>query len=259
MIYRLLFILCCQLLLLFPSIPASAHFGMVIPSDNIITWEDKSLELELSFSHPFEGQGMDMARPEKFYVVKDGKHTDLLGSLQETRIMEGQAWQTVYKVKRPGVYQFVLEPQPYWEEAEGLSIIHYTKTLVAAFGAEQGWKEPVGLPVEIIPMLRPFGNYAGNTFTGKVVRAGEPVPWAEVEVEYYDSGNRYQAPTAYHITQVVQADEQGIFSFTCPEEGWWGFAALSEADYKLKNPAGEERPVELGAVLWVHMDEWQDK
>ena len=28
---------------------------------------------------------------------------------------------------------------------------------------------PVGLPVEIVPLSRPFGLYAGNTFRGKVL------------------------------------------------------------------------------------------
>lgn len=259
MFQKLFFIFCCQLLGLSLTLPALGHFGMVIPSDNIITYEDKSVELELSFSHPFEGQGMDMARPEEFYVVKDGERTDLLDSLEKTTVMKGQGWQTRYKVKRPGVYQFVMEPKPYWEEAEGLSIIHYSKTLIAAFGAEEGWNEPVGLPVEIVPLVRPFANYAGNTFVGRVVKDGKPVPRAEIEVELYDPEDNYRAPSDYHITQVVQADDRGVFSFTCPQEGWWGFSALTRADYKLENPAGKERPVELGGVLWIYMDEWQSK
>jgi len=58
---------------------------------------------------------------------------------------------------------------------------------------------------------------------------------------------------------VVRADANGVFAFTCPRAGWWGFAALNEADYTLKNPKGEDKGVELGAVLWVYMDEWQSK
>lgn len=255
----MILILCCQLQLLFAVPSAPAHFGMVIPSENIVSWKDKSLDLELSFSHPFEGLGMDMARPVKFYVVKDGKRTDLLDSLKETRLMNGRSWRTVYNVRRPGVYQFVMEPRPYWEEAEGLSIIHYTKTVVAAFGAVEGWARPVGLPIEIVPLLRPFGNYAGNTFVGQVVRDGKPLVHTEVEVELYNAGKRYKAPTDFHITQSVRTDGQGIFSFTCPRKGWWGFAALTETDYKLENPSGTKRPVEVGAVLWIFMDEWQNK
>ena len=239
--------------------PAAAHFGMLIPSKNIITPEKKSVHLTLSFSHPFELVGMTLEKPAKFYVVRDGKRTDLLETLKKTEVMGHQAWETTYKIKRPGVYHFAMEPKPYWEPAEDLSIIHYTKTIVAAFGADEGWDEPVGLPTEIVPRLRPFGNYAGNSFVGQVLMQGKPVPNAEIEVEFYNRDEKLAAPSDYHVTQVIKADADGIFTFTCPRAGWWGFAALNEADYKLKNPTGEEKPVELGAVLWIYLDEYKEK
>ena len=197
---------------------------------------------------------MDMEKPERFYVVTDGKKTDLLESLQEEKVMDHTAWQTQYRVKRPGVYQFVMEPKAYWEPGEDLSIIHYTKTIVAAFGADEGWDEPVGLPTEIVPLLRPFGNYAGNSFSGRVLMDGKAVPGAEVEVELYNRDGVLSAPDEYHVTQVIKADQNGVFTFTCPRSGWWGFAALNMASYTLKNPQGEEKEVELGAILWLYLD-----
>ncbi len=254
---KLPLVLCCYLITIFQGLPALAHFGMVIPSDNIFTYHDKEVELSLSFSHPFEGIGMDLARPEKFYVVKDGRKSSLLNSLQPSEIMEGKGWRTSYTLGRPGVYHFVMEPVPYWEEAEGLFIIHYTKTTVAAYGAEKGWDRAAGLQVEIVPLVRPFGNYAGNIFTGRVVRNGKPAPGAEVEVEFYNPDNSFEAATGYHVTQTVLADENGVFSFACPEPGWWGFSALFQADYELNNPAWKKSPVELGAVFWIYLDEWK--
>lgn len=233
---------------------ASAHFGMVIPSENIVTPDKKSVRLQLSFSHPFEMVGMDLVKPKMFSVISEGKQTDLPDSLTETKVMDHAAWQTDYTVERPGVYHFVMEPQPYWEPSEDVSIIHYTKTIVAAFGYDAGWDVAVGLPTEIIPLTRPFGNYAGNSFTGQVMMNGKPVPQAEVEVELYNSESAYKAPSDYHVTQVVKADDNGVFSFTCPQSGWWGFAALNEADYTLKDPEGADKGVELGAVLWIYLD-----
>ncbi|MDA3969744.1 MAG: DUF4198 domain-containing protein [Desulfobulbaceae bacterium] len=259
MIRRMITSSCVAGLLLGAAGQAMAHFGMVIPSDNIVTQQKKSVELSLSFSHPFELIGMDLTKPEKFYVIKDGKKTDLLASLKETKVMGHKAWQTNYRVKRPGVYHFAMEPKPYWEPAEDLSIIHYTKTIIAAFGADEGWDEPMGLPTEIVPMLRPFGNYAGNSFSGKVLMNGQPVPHAEVEVELYNQDGSLQAPSDYHITQVIKADANGIFTFTCSRGGWWGFSALNEANYTLKNPQGEAKAVELGAVLWIYLNEYQAK
>lgn len=259
MIGKFLTVGCIGGLLLGGANQAMAHFGMVIPSDNIVTQKKKTVELTLSFSHPFELIGMELEKPKSFYVVTDGMKTDLLNSLQQTKVMNHNSWNTSYKVLRPGVYHFAMEPQPYWEPAEDVSIIHYTKTVVAAFGDDEGWDKPAGLPTEIIPRLRPFGNYAGNTFSGQVLMNGSPVPHAEVEVELYNRENMYRAPSDYHVTQLVKADVNGIFSFNCPKPGWWGFAALQEADYTLKNPQGEDKGVELGAVLWIYLDEYTDK
>jgi len=230
-----------------------AHFGMVIPDTPIISQQTKQTIITLSFSHPFENVGMDLEKPEKFTVTTGGKTVDLLQTLQPSVLMEHKSWAAEFVFKRPGVYQFIMEPKPYWEPSEDLSIIHYTKTIIPAFGDDVGWDQPAGLPTEIVPLLRPFGNYAGNSFSGQVLYKGKPVPHAEVEVEYYNQTGQLKAPTDYHITQVVKADSDGTFSFTCPLAGWWGFAALSEADYTIKDPNGAEKGVELGAVLWIYL------
>ena len=242
-----------SLSLLIPCI-ATAHFGMVIPSKNIVTQDNKSVSLTLSFSHPFEGIGMPLKKPAAFYVVKDNEKIDLTNSLEETSVMEHLAWKITYPVKRPGIYQFVMEPSPYWEPSEDRFIIHYTKTIIPAFGIDDGWDSPAGTPIEIVPLLRPFGNYTGNTFAGRVLLHGKPVPNIEVEVEFYNQQQQYSAASDYHITQLIKTDNNGIFNFTCTRPGWWGFAALSTADYLLKSPRGQEKPVEIGAVLWIFMD-----
>ena len=233
------------------SCPALAHFGMVIPSASTV--EDQggaTISLELSFSHPMEMVGMPLVKPKVFQVVADGKAQDLLGALKATKIMDNDAWKADFTVKKPGVYQFVMEPQPYWEPAEDCFIIHYTKAYVAAFGEEEGWNEPVGLKTEIVPLTRPFGNYAGNVFQGQVLLQGKPVPNAEVEVELYNKDNKYKAPNEYMVTQVVRADANGVFTYGIPFAGWWGFAALNTADEKMLHE-GKEKDVELGAVLWL--------
>lgn len=151
----------------------------------------------------------------------------------------------------------MMEPEPYWEPAEDSFIIHYTKTYLAAFRVEEGWDAPLGIPTEIAPFTRPFGNYAGNIFTGQVLADGKPVAGAEVEIEYYNEAGKYAASTEYRVTRVVKADSEGKFSVACPLAGWWGFAALTTADYRLADPSGAMKPVELGAVLWIHMDDWK--
>jgi len=235
--------------------PAWSHFGMLVPSDSMVMQGDnRTITLTLSFSHPFEGMGMELAKPKVFNVLTGGKTQDLLSSLEPTRVMGHTAWQAAYPVKRPGVYMFYMEPEPYWEPAEDLFIIHYTKSVVTAFGDDEGWDEEIGLKTEIVPLSKPFGLYAGNVFQGIVKLNGKPVPFAEVEIEYYNKEKKYTAPTEYMITQTIKADGNGVFTYATPVSGWWGFAALSGADFKLPHE-GEEKDVELGAVIWVYFHE----
>ena len=238
-------------LLLCAATQADAHFGMLIPSSStVMEKKDASLKLELSFSHPREMQGMDMAAPKGFSVNVGGKTEDLKSLLTATKVMGHQAWQAAYTLKKPGVYQFALEPAPYFEPAEECYILHYTKTVVAAFGEEEGWDEPLGLKTEIAPLTRPFANYAGNVFQGRVLLDGKPVPGAIVEVECYDRDRRQTPPNAYFVTQTVKADDNGVFSYSVPWAGWWGFAALNTAAEKM-DYKGTPKNVELGAVLWM--------
>lgn len=239
--------------------PASAHYGMVIPSDTMVMAEDdRTVSVTLSFSHPFEGEGMDLARPREFGVSANGQRQDLAGRLAPVTVMGHPAWRTDYRIQRPGVYQFYMEPQPYWEPAEDCFIVHYTKTVVTAFGDDEGWDAELGLKTEIVPLSKPYGLYAGNVFQGIVKLDGKPVPYAAVEVEYYNRDNRATAPTDYMVTQTVKADGNGVFAYAAPRAGWWGFAALNTADYQLEQD-GVAKDVELGAVLWVHFEKWQEQ
>jgi len=230
---------------------ASAHFGMVIPSDQMVMQgEETNINLNLMFWHPFEGQGMELVKPAKFAVVMNGKEIDLLGSLKAAETMGHQTWASSYKIQRPGVYMFYMEPQPYWEPAEDCFIVHYTKVVVTAFGDDEGWDEEIGLKTEIVPLSKPYALYTGNVFQGVVKLDGKPVPYAEVEVEYYNKDGKCTAPNDYMVTQAIKANGSGVFTYAAPKAGWWGFAALNTSD-ETKKHKGEDKDIELGAVLWV--------
>jgi nickel transport protein len=236
---------------------ASAHFGMVIPSDTMVMQEDnRTVTVALSFSHPMEGAGMELEKPRVFGVSVNGRSTDLLGQLKPATVMNHTAWTVDYAIKRPGVYLFHMEPQPYWEPAEDCFIVHLTKTVVTAFGDDEGWDAELGLKTEIVPLAKPFGLYAGNVFQGIVKMDGKPVPYAEVEVEYYNRDGSAHAPTDYMVTQTIKADGNGVFTYATPASGWWGFAALNTADITI-NHDGQDKAVEMGAVIWVYFHDWK--
>jgi len=245
-----------SLMILFSS-PALAHFGMVIPSDTMVMQDDnRTVNVTLSFSHPMEMVGMELEKPKIFSVFSGGKSSDLLGQLKQTKVMDHKAWTMGYKINRPGVYMFHMEPQPYWEPAEDCFIVHITKAVVTAFGDDEGWDAEIGLKTEIVPLSKPYGLYAGNVFQGIVKMDGKAIPYAEVEVEFYNKDKTAHAPTEYMVTQTIKADGNGVFTYAPPASGWWGFAALNTADYKMKHN-GEEKDVELGAVIWVYFHDWK--
>ena len=235
-----------------------AHFQGLIPSDDMITKSDnKTLSLEVIFFHPFDAIYMNMAKPVKFGVMVRGKKTDLLGILKEKKIGEFSAWEAKYKVNVPGDHIFYVEPKPYWESSEDCFIVHYAKVVVNSLGVEDGWDEEVGLKTEIVPLSKPFGLYAGNVFQGIVKINGKPVPYAGVEAEYYNQDKKAEAPTDYMVTQTIKADQNGVFTYAVPKAGWWGFAARNTSE-KMKY-LGEEKDLELGAILWVEFHEWKDE
>jgi cobalt/nickel transport protein len=235
---------------------AVAHYGMIIPSDPMIAQEDgRSVSLTISFSHPFELMGMDLGIPTSLAVTMGGRTTDLLGDLQPATVMGKPGFALDHPLSRPGTYVFHMEPQPYWEPAEDTFIIHYTKTYVAAYGDDEGWDTELGLKTEIVPLSKPFALWAGNVFQGVVKLDGEPIPHAEVEVEFYNNEARATTPDDLMITQTIKADPNGVFTYAPPAPGWWGFAALNTADYTLPRD-GTDKTVELGAVLWVHFEPW---
>lgn len=235
---------------------ALAHYGMIIPNDPMISQTDgRSVSLSMSFSHPFEMDGMILETPVSFSVTRGDDTTDLLGSLKTETIMDEQGFTLEYQLERPGTYIFAMEPQPYWEPAEDAFIIHYTKTYVTAYGDDEGWDTELGLKTEIVPLSKPFGLWEHNVFQGIVKLDGKPVPYAEVEVEFFNEDAGATAPDELMITQTVKADADGVFTYAPPSDGWWGFAALNTADYTLPQN-GEDKAVELGAVIWVHFEEW---
>jgi len=232
---------------------AFAHFQVILPSNDIVSAGDrKTVDLSIVFTHPMEqGPVMEMGQPKRFGVLVNGEKRDLLPALRQEKVEGKTTFSCSHKLAAPGDHVFYIEPAPYWEPAEQKMIIHYTKVVVDAFGAEEGWDDMVGFPVEIEPLVRPYGLWTGNAFRGIVRRAGKPVPFVEIEVEYFNDGGKVAVPAEPFITQVIKADSNGVFSYVMPRSGWWGFAALVDGPEQMANPDGKSVDVELGGLIWV--------
>lgn len=230
-----------------------AHFQVILPSRDVVSdAEDALVTLDVRFTHPMtDGPVMEMGVPKRFGVLVEGKHRDLKDTMRAVKREGKTAYTTELKLDTPGDHVFYIEPAPYWEPAERKHIIHYTKVVVSAFGVEEGWDAMVGFPVEIEPLVRPYGLWTGNMFRGIVRHNGKPVPFATVEVEYYNAGKRIALPNDAFATQVIKADANGVFCYALPRAGWWGFAALVDGQTPLPDPQGKPADVELGGVIWV--------
>ncbi len=241
---------------------AHAHFQLVYTPDAART-RGGELDLKLVFTHPFTGDPtMDMGQPEGFFMVHKGERTDLMGALEpiqwESVSNTGAAYGATVTARAMGDYVFVLTPAPYLETEEDAFIQQITKVVINNAGLPTDWDAEVGLPAEILPLDKPYALWTGNTFRGVVLSEDEPVPHAEIEVEYLNhtpltDKNAFAkqatvtAPQDAFVTMTIKADERGHFAFGLPKAGWWGFCALGVG------PVKEHQGKELSqdAVIWV--------
>jgi cobalt/nickel transport protein len=249
---------------------ADAHFQLLYTPESALK-EAAAIPLALVFSHPFEsGFTMNMGKPEAFYVVSqrgdaERKTTDLMQYLEPIQWAGMDSKGAAYLAHPPrsatrslGDYTFVLRPAPYYEASEDKYIQQITKTMVNIGGLPGAWDEPLGLPVEIVPLDKPYANWVGGIFRAVVTSGGKPVPHAEVEVEYlnhepqieahrFAEEGRVTAPQDAFTTLSIRADAAGQVIIGLPKAGWWGIAALNIDDNQKFN--GKE--LSLDAVLWV--------
>ena len=168
--------LVCVALAAAASSVANAHFQLLYTPQAALR-EAAALPFALVFSHPFDnGFTMDMGRPEAFYVVSqrgesEPKTTDLMQYLEPIQWTGGDSKAAAFVAKPPrsvtrslGDYTFVLKPAPYYEAGEDKYIQQITKTMVNIGGVPGEWYKPLGLPVEIVPLDKPYANWTGGVF-----------------------------------------------------------------------------------------------
>ncbi|MBY6201069.1 DUF4198 domain-containing protein [Maritalea mobilis] len=241
------------------AMPASAHFQLIFNPEANPT-APAEMPLHLIFWHPFEnGHAMDMGTPEELFYVFRGERIDISDSLTPMTFTgahnSATGFEATLPVRRNGDYTVVLVPEPYFEESEGIYIQQLTTVYFNKGGIPTDWNEPVGLPTEFVPLNRPYNVIAGSTFSAQLLSDGEPVPGAEIEVEYLAAEPDMETRTAGDPSVgpmpggaiVAMTDENGVFTFGVPRAGFWGFAALGAG------PETEHDGTDLSqdAVIWI--------
>ncbi|KAB1437260.1 DUF4198 domain-containing protein [Pseudodesulfovibrio senegalensis] len=252
------------------AIPASAHFMMVYTPE-IAMDKGGDMDFRMVFTHPAEaGHTMNMGGVNEFYVLSQrgdakAKKTDLMPYVKEIKWTNPASSNTAYSAMLPkkvvrsmGDYTFVFVPGYYFEEEEGIYMQQITKLIANVGGIPGNWADPVGLPCEIVPLIKPYGVWTGNVFKAQVLSNGKPVAGAEVEVEFMNhmpdmtknampAKGSVEYPHDSMVTQTIFTDSEGYITFGIPKAGWWGFAALGvgpDTEYKGKELSQD-------AVIWV--------
>lgn len=261
------------LTLLLSSVPASAHFQMIYTPQSALE-RGGALILKLVFTHPFDaGYTMDMAPVNEFYVVHqrgeeaEPRKTDLKEHLKQITWTslgnQGKAFEAhlpARVIRSMGDYVFALVPAPYYDEKDEAYIQQFTKMIVNVGGIPGNWYQPLGLPVEIVPLDKPYANWTGGVFRGVVLSDGKPAPNAELEIEYlnhtpdmeknaFADDARIKVPHPAFATMGIRANERGEFTIGLPKAGWWGIAATGIGPEDKHN--GKELSQE--AVLWIQV------
>jgi len=239
---------------------AQAHFQLLYTPE-VMLEEPAEIPLKLVFGHPMEnGHAMDMGEPMEFFVQFKDERTDLKESLKPISWQgahnEAQAYEASYRVRRNGDYVFALVPAPYYEGSEDIYIQQITKTYLNKGAMPTTWNEPLGLPTEIVPLNKPYQIFAGGTFSGQLLSAGQPAAGVECEIEYINTDIDLEANAFGHEAKgdvppsaiVAITDANGVFTFGIPGPGVWGFACLGAGPDK--EHAGKE--LSQDAVLWIN-------
>ncbi len=233
--------------------PSAGHFLVVIPAtDAVESDEPTEISCRILFGHPMEQTPPISIGTPVSVLLKVGEATiNLRDKLINLGDRDGPWWSVAIPLRRPGDHILLVEAPPHWEETERAWIQHSAKVIVHFAGAQVGWNREIGLPVEIVPLTRPYGLWVGNCFRGQVLYRGKPAESIDVEVEFLNQGNRVQVAQEVRLTQVIKTDAQGIFCYGIPWAGWWGFAALVDGGSR-PGPDGQPARLELGGTLWIY-------
>ncbi|MFZ5766437.1 MAG: DUF4198 domain-containing protein [Thermodesulfobacteriota bacterium] len=231
--------------------PAAAfcQFLEIIPStDSIAAGQGAEIGVDLALSAPGAEALLDLATPETLFVVHGGERRDLSSVLAPVRGDGGRHYRFLVPVSSQADHVVAVTAAPVWDAARQKLIARSAKVVVNVAPAATGWDEPIRFPVEIDPLVRPYGLWTGNCFRGVVKQNGRPLPFAEIEVMFRGSAGDGKISRPFP-PQLLIADINGVFVYAMPRAGWWGFAARIEGE--MTEYEGRRVEVERVGVMWV--------
>ncbi len=236
------------LILLYFSQSSMAHTTVFIPQSD----PDGKKMVRIIHCHPFSGSGIMGIRLhekdtdhlkglESIKVIHEGKVRDLSDAVTPDYYTVRNDRREIYTLSldrkngflKPGDYAIVVRHSLHWKEKYGLFLQKTAKFYVNIGGLVTDWPNRLlkGDP-EIIPLVSPYGVYAGTLFRAEAVNSrGERIPHARITVEYL---NYNAADNALDVSSPLMSREDlgsvmfftdagGSFSFIPVRAGIWTF------------------------------------
>jgi cobalt/nickel transport protein len=250
---------------IFCPLPGLAHFHVFWPqTKGCYAKPGEEVSWRYFWGHPFE-MLIDDAQPPKFFVFtpdkkKQNPAVKKITLKDQASGQDRQAFAVDYKPAGQGDYYLCLESPAYFIPENQVFWQDYVKAPLHV-GAEKGWDQAVGLPVEILPLTRPYGWPAGSVFKGQALVKNKALTRATVEFEKFNGffvpadkmpKDRLSAENAPLITRVVKTDRMGYFICNLDSPGWWIMSVSAPGGKKVHER--KTYPVEMRGGLWVYVE-----
>ena len=225
-----------------------AHYHILLP-DKPAVKAGEAVTVTFQFGHPFEHQLFDTRPPKQLLVLApDGTRTDLAGKLEKVALdgADGKkvtAYTAAFTPAKRGDHVVVAVTEPVQVEGEKLPLQDLVKVVVHV-QTQNGWDRRAGsLPLEPLPLTRPYGLRPGIAFRAEFEDAGRPLAGLLVETERYNPTPPKVLPPDEQITGTARTDRSGAVTATLPDPGWWAVTGVRDAD-----------GVRRRGTLWVYVD-----
>ena len=245
---------------------AFGHFNTLWPdSPNGYALPGQKVVWQYFWGHPYEMILFDAQRPNVYAVTPSGARQPV--AVEPARMKDPAtgklraAYGLTYTPEEIGDTWIVLEAPPYVIEEEGEAVQDYVKQCVHVM-AQNGWDARLGLPIELVPLSRPYGLEPGFAVTVRAYLNGQPLAGAACEIEKFNGfavteemlpKDQFGNEDVPMITRAARTDANGYLTYTLDEPGWWIIAVMGDGgSVKVE---GKAYPRVLRGCLWVHVDE----
>jgi len=238
-------------------VPLAAHFHLAIPDRPALRVGEKTV-LRFFFGHPFEHEMADMPPPEGLKLLPpEGAAEDVTSRVVEEKVKgpgqgEIRRYAIEFAPKDRGDYIFSLHTRAEFAGEKYGFFRDFVKVVVHV-QAEKGWDRPVGDPVEVVPLARPYGLRPGAIFQARALFDGKPIEGAGVEIERYNPGPPARIPEGEFITPTARTGPGGLIAFVPDAAGWWSVSVSTRRGTLLRE--GKEHPHTVRATFWFYCGE----